>query len=46
MPLCIEINSFNNMCIGEGCISREYGKKEKAKVISGSIKTELPFDLN
>jgi len=43
-PLCIEVNGFKNVFIEEGYISSEYGKKEKAEVLCGSIKTELPFE--
>ncbi len=43
-PLCIEVNGFKNVFIEEGYISREYGRKEKTKVLCGSIKTDLPFE--
>ena len=42
--LRIQVYDFKNVNIEEGYISREYGKINKAKVISGIIKTELPFE--
>jgi hypothetical protein len=43
-PLRIEVGNFKSVHIEERYISREYGKKEKAKVISGCIKAGLPFE--
>ncbi len=43
-PLRIEVGDFKNVNIEEGYISREYGKRKKAEIISGIIKTELPFE--
>lgn len=43
-PIYIKISNFDDVSLGKGYVSREYGRKDEAVVINGTVKTDLPFE--